>query len=95
MTKLRSEIKFYAWASGKTLAWIADQFSMSKQHLDSILDRESLRYTAAKKIARICGYRIAWIKESDFEEFLKHYPAYYETYSDDDTISSLTHNKNK
>lgn len=65
MWDVRTEVKFYTWASGKSMASVAKELGVSRQHLNSDLARGNISYERVKKIARLCGYRIRWEKVDD------------------------------
>ncbi|MCT4542844.1 MAG: LLM class flavin-dependent oxidoreductase [Vallitalea sp.] len=60
---LKDEIKYYVWSSGFEMQQIAEKLGMSKQQFNNKLSQGTLRYSEAKRIAEICGYRMKWEKK--------------------------------
>ena len=63
---IKSEIKAYIIASGKTMKEVNTALGEAKgsvtvpQNLSNKLANETLSYADAKRIADICGYTIEW-----------------------------------
>ena len=70
-SNLRNEIKSYIVRQGMTMQEVVDLlsdeygWSDSVSNLSNKLQRESLRYPEAVKLAEVLGYEIVWKKRGD------------------------------
>ena len=71
INNIRNEIKSYIAQSGYTLTYIVNKMNENRdeehqtttQNISNKLTRGTIKYSEAKEIADIIGYKIKWSKE--------------------------------
>lgn len=74
MGDIRNEIKSYIAKSGWTITDIVKALNekyntdTTSQNLSNKLSRGTIKYSEAKQIAEVIGYKIEWLKQEKVEE---------------------------